>query len=265
MSASELTPVSLVVPAFNERRRLPALVDLLERRAGEIFPAAGLRLAEAIVVDDGSTDGTADVLADRPDGPVPFRLLRFHENRGKGAAVRAGMLAAEAPLALLSDVDMATPIDEVVHLAGALERGFDIAIGSRGLPESDIVVHQPPYRELMGKTFNWGLRLLTGLPFHDTQCGFKLFRLSRARPLFELQRIDGFAYDAEILVLARRLGLRVAEVPVRWFDDPDTTVKLVRSSARMGFDLLRIAPLARRPAGARLRRLQERAAAERAS
>ncbi len=245
--------LAIVVPAYNERARLPALLDLLERDAPELLGPAGFRLAELIVVDDGSSDGTAALVEERSRSFHVLRLVRLERNRGKGAAVRAGMLAVDSPFALLSDADMATPLAEIAVLAPVLERGLDIAIGSRGLPDSDIIVHQPVYRELMGKTFNLALRLLTGLPYRDTQCGFKLFRTATTRPLFELQRIEGFAYDAEILVLAKRLGLRVAEVPVRWFNDPDTTVKLFRASAGMGLDLLRIAARARGPA-ARLRR-----------
>jgi dolichyl-phosphate beta-glucosyltransferase len=252
------TNVSLVVPAYNERRRLPALLDRVEGGAAEIFDPAGLRLAEVVVVDDGSTDATWELLEERRGGSAVVRPLRLDRNRGKGAAVKAGMLAAESPLALLSDADMSTPLEEVRRLAADLERGFDIVIGSRGLPESDIVVHQPGYRELAGKSFNLGLRLLTRLPYRDTQCGFKLFRLAATRPLFERQRVEGFAYDAEILVLARRAGLRVAEVPVRWFDDPETTVKLFRASSRMALDLLRVAALARRPARAPGRPTSER-------
>ena len=227
---------------------MPALLETLEGGGRETFAAAGLELAEVIVVDDGSTDETASLLRDRPASGFAFRAISLPANRGKGAAVRAGMLAAGEPLALLADADMATPFEEAAKLAAALDAGADIAIGSRGLAASDIVVHQPAHRELAGKGFNLGLRVLTRLPYRDTQCGFKLFRLARARPLFELQRIDGFAYDAEILVHARRLGLRVAEVPVRWFDDPNTTVKLFSASSRMALDLLRIAWLARRPA-----------------
>jgi dolichyl-phosphate beta-glucosyltransferase len=253
--------VTVVVPAFNEARRLPALLDFLEARGAEVFAAAGLELAKVIVVDDGSTDGTAAVARSRNETGVALRVLELGRNRGKGAAVRAGMLAAAEPLGLLADADMSTPFEEVAKLARALEEGADIAIGSRGLPESDIVVHQPSYRELAGKTFNLGLRLLTGLPYRDTQCGFKLFRLGAARRLFELQRIEGFAYDAEILVLARRDRLRVAEVPVRWLDDPATTVRLVGASSRMARDLLRIGWLARRPARMRRAPADERATA----
>jgi dolichyl-phosphate beta-glucosyltransferase len=260
MNAPERTPLSVVVPAFNERARLPALLDVLEERAEAIFAPAGLSLAELIVVDDGSTDGTAAMLRARPDLPFRLRVIELGRNRGKGAAVRAGMLAAAEPLALLSDADMATPLQEVSKLSAALERGFDVAIGSRGLPESEIVVHQPIYRELMGKSFNVGLRLLTGLPYRDTQCGFKLFRLAAARKLFELQRIEGFAYDAEILVLARRLAIRVVEVPVRWFNDPATTVKLFSASSRMALDLLKVGRLARGSTAPLRRRVEERAA-----
>jgi dolichyl-phosphate beta-glucosyltransferase len=259
MTPRDLTPVSVVVPAYNESRRLPALFDALEGGAAEIFEPAGLRIAELIVVDDGSTDETRDLLEARRSSHPELKPIRLERNRGKGAAVRTGMLAAGGPLALLSDADMATPFEEVQLLAAALDQGTDIAIGSRGLPESHIVVHQPKHRELAGKTFNLGLRLLTGLPYRDTQCGFKLFRLPAARPLFEHQRIDGFAYDAEVLVLARKHGLRVAEVPVRWFDDPNTTVKLFSASGQMALDLLRVAAIARRPSRASRRAKREQA------
>jgi hypothetical protein len=122
-----------------------------------------------------------------------------------------------------------------------------VAIASRGLGESNVLVHQPAHRELMGKTFNLILRVLTGIPWRDTQCGFKLFRLSTTRRLFELQRVEGFAFDAELLVNARRLGLRVDEVPVRWLDNPDTHVALFASSLQMAVDALTIAFRARRP------------------
>lgn len=241
------TSLSIVVPVFNEERRLPSLLEKLETDADSVVSQAGLELYQVIVVDDGSTDGTAAML-DRFEGlPGRFRALRFERNRGKGAAVREGMLTAESSLALMTDVDLSTPLDEVARLAAALEAGADVAIASRGLRESQVLVHQPLHRELMGKAFNVAVRVLTRVPWRDTQCGFKLFRHEKTRRLFELQRIEGFAFDVEVLVTARRLGLQVAEVPVRWIDHPDTHVGLVSSSAAMALDALRIAYWARRP------------------
>jgi dolichyl-phosphate beta-glucosyltransferase len=239
--------VSVVVPAYNEERRLPALLELFEGSAADVLAVAGLELHELIVVDDGSSDGTPRIL-DARAATLPFlRVIRFERNRGKGAAVRAGMLAASGGYALITDVDLATPLEDAGLLSTELERGFDIAIGSRGLPASTLVVRQRRHRELMGRAFNRMLRALTGLPFHDTQCGFKLFRLDRTRTLFELQRVEGFAYDVELLVIARRLGLLTAEVPVHWSNDERTTVGLLSAPLAMTYDLLKIAWLARRP------------------
>jgi hypothetical protein len=157
------------------------------------------------------------------------------------------MRAATGERALVVDADMSTPLEDVAPLSRALDDGYQLAIGSRSIPGSRVLVHQPLYRELMGKTFNVLLRLLTGVPWRDTQCGFKLFSVEATSPLFELQRVDGFAFDAELCVNARRLRLGVAEVPVRWVNHPDTRVTLVRSSLRMLLDLFRIARRARRP------------------
>jgi glycosyltransferase involved in cell wall biosynthesis len=242
-----LRPLSVVVPAYNEARRLPALLDLLRAEGDRLAAASGFDLAEVIVVDDGSADATASVVAEHDSLGERLRLIRLGRNRGKGAAVRAGVLAATGEFALVTDADMSTPLEELALLARELHRGHDLAIGSRSVPGSRVEVHQPLYRELMGKGFNVLLRLATGLPWRDTQCGFKLFRLETARALFELQRVEGFAFDAELCVNARRLGLRLAEVPVRWINHPDTRVALVRSSLRMALDLVRIARLARRP------------------
>jgi dolichyl-phosphate beta-glucosyltransferase len=243
-----MTPPSLciVVPVFNEEHRLPALLEALHREADEIAARAGLVLVEVIAVDDGSTDGTTELLVRADDLGGRFTFERFPENRGKGAAVRAGMLRATADVALMTDVDLSTPLDELVRLAAELGEGADVCIASRALRESEIVVRQPRHRELMGKAFNVIVRALTRVPWKDTQCGFKLFRLSTSRRLFELQRVDGFAFDMELLVLARRLGLQVAEVPVRWIDNPDTRVGLLTSSTRMALDALGIALRARR-------------------
>ena len=239
--------LSVIVPAYNEERRLPLLLNRLDADMDGLLQGTSLRLTEVIVVDDGSNDATAQVVDDFEGLRGRLRLIRLGRNRGKGAAVRAGMLAANGRCALLTDADMSTPLGDVVALATELDRGRDLVMGSRALPASRVLVHQPIYRELMGKGFNVLFRLLTGLPWRDTQCGFKLFRLDTTRPLFELQQIDGFAYDAELCLNADRLRLRIADVPVRWTNDPQTQVALVRSSLQMAIDLLRIARRARRP------------------
>jgi dolichyl-phosphate beta-glucosyltransferase len=237
--------LSVVIPVYNEERRLPAVLTALDRDLDSILQETGMRFVEAIVVDDGSTDRTSD-LVDSFDGlEGRLSLIRLPANRGKGAAVRAGMLAARGERALMTDADISTPLADIPPLSQELDRGCDLAIGSRALPDSHVLVHQPLVRELMGKVFNVMLRLATGIPWRDTQCGFKLFRLETTRALFEAQRIEGFAFDAELCVIARRLGLSLAEVPVRWSNDPDTHVRLGGSSMRMALDILRIARIAR--------------------
>jgi dolichyl-phosphate beta-glucosyltransferase len=237
--------LSVVVPAYNEERRLPALLAALHLDLDGIAEKVEMQFVEAIVVDDGSADRTAETVRSFEGLPGRLRLIRFPANRGKGAAVKAGMLAARGERALITDADMSTPLDDIVSLAAALDSGYDLAIGSRALPDSRVLVHQPLIRERMGKGFNVLLRLATRIPWRDTQCGFKLFRLETTRRLFEAQQIEGFAFDAEICVRAWRLGLRLAEVPVSWSNDPATHVRLGRSSLRMALDIPRIAAIGR--------------------
>ena len=237
--------LSIVFPIFNEERRLPALLERLPG-AVEAAASAGLELRQVLLMNDGSTDGTTAVLRDVDDLGGRLTVQTTAPNRGKGAAVRRGMLQATSEFGLMCDADLSTPLDELVPLMAAMRRGADVVIASRAMDESDIVVHQPRHRELMGKGFNVMIRTVTGLPWRDTQCGFKLFRLKTARRLFELQRVDGFAFDLELLVLARRLGLEVDEVPVRWINDPETHVGLFTSSSAMALDTARIAYRARR-------------------
>jgi dolichyl-phosphate beta-glucosyltransferase len=223
--------LAVIVPAFNEARRLTdnllTLLSYLETFRPE---------AELIVVDDGSTDGTAEVaaalFARRPD--VCARVLRFAENCGKGHAVRAGLLTAKAPIALFSDADLSTPITELPKIVEPIESGnYDLVLGSRALDRSLIGQRQPWRREQGGKVFNAVVRMATGLPFSDTQCGFKAFRMEAARPILEQAKIDGFGFDVELLFLADRAGLRMLEVPVRWDHHEGSKVHIVRDSLRM--------------------------------
>lgn len=227
--------VSVVVPAYNEAERIGATLDRLFEWCAE-----HKREAEIIVVDDGSADATQErVAAAQPRFPR-LRLIRLPENRGKGAAVRAGVLAAQGERILVCDADLSTPIEEESRLASALDRGFDIAIGSRGLPESDIRIHQPRYRELMGRTFNRIVRIATGLSFRDTQCGFKLFTRDAARAVFDPATVQRFAFDVEVLLIARERGLEVCEVPVKWSHAEQSRVSAVSDSARMLRDVLQL-------------------------
>ena len=193
-----------------------------------------------IVVDDGSSDGTGE-LARRAAAAagLPVEILRHPENRGKGAAIRTGVLASIGDPVLVSDTDLSTPLAEWVKLAERLPT-HPVAIGSRALQEDLVRRRQPFYRQTMGKVFNAFVRLLAVPDIHDTQCGFKLFRGSVARELFADARIDRFAYDVEILFLARRRGIEIAEVPVLWFNSPESKVSVVRDSLRMLRDLVRI-------------------------
>jgi dolichyl-phosphate beta-glucosyltransferase len=233
--AADGSGLSVVVPAFNEARRLPGtLPRMIEYARGLPEPV------EIIVVDDGSTDGTSDAAAAVARTCNLVTVLRADRNRGKGAAVRRGVLAARFGHVLFTDVDLSTPIEEAAKLRAALGNGADVAIGSRRLAGSDVQVHQPWLREVAGRTFS-GLVSLVLLPgVHDSQCGFKAFRRSAAREIFGRQRLEGFGFDAEVLWLARRLDYRVAEVPIVWRDDRRSNVRLVRDSGGMVLDLLRI-------------------------
>jgi glycosyltransferase involved in cell wall biosynthesis len=212
--------ISIVIPAYNEEKRLPATLAAVEA----YLARSGWEFAEIVVVNDGSGDGTAD--AARQAGA---RVLENPGNRGKGYSVRHGMLEAKGAWALFTDADLSAPIEELERLWSAVKSGgAEAAIGSRALDRSLIGVHQPFFRETMGRLFNIVMRAITGLPFRDTQCGFKLFEARAAREIFGRQLLDGFGFDVEVLYIARRLGCRVLEVPVRWNDVAGTKVSLWR-------------------------------------
>jgi dolichyl-phosphate beta-glucosyltransferase len=228
--------LSIVVPAYNEEKRLPrALSQIRDYFAGRQSTASDM---EIIVVDDGSTDGTARIVEEWARQMPSLRLVLNGGNRGKGYSVRHGMLEARGRIALFTDADLSSPIEESAKLLAAISAGNDVAIGSRALDRSLIEVHQSPYRELAGIIFNGFVRLITGLPFHDTQCGFKAFVREPSRIVFEQQRIERFGFDPEVLFLAQRHGLRAAEVPVRWSHDPATKVHVIRDSLLMFGDLV---------------------------
>ena len=225
---------SIVIPAYNEARRLPNTLEVLRRRL-ELDPA----ITEILIVDDGSKDETAAIVRDFARTHSGFGLVSYWPNAGKGYAIRRGVLEAKGDQILLTDADLSTPIEEMDKLVRALEN-HEVAIGSRGLDATTVKRRQRWYRQTMGKTFNWLMRRLTGLTYADTQCGFKLFRREAARKIFSEAVVDRFAYDVEMLMIARRHGYAVAEVPVLWFNDEDSRVNLIRDSTRMLLDVLAI-------------------------
>jgi dolichyl-phosphate beta-glucosyltransferase len=227
--------LSVVIPAYNEALRLPATLDRVREHLG------GRGVAyEILVVDDGSSDGTAEVAGAAGD---LVRVLRHEPNRGKGYAVRRGMLAATGERRLMTDADLSTPIEELARLEAEIDRGLDIAIGSRAVAGARIEVRQPAYREAMGRLFNVLVQALLLPGLADTQCGFKLFTAAAAETAFSACRLDGFSFDVEALYVARRRGLRVAEVPIVWRNDAATRVGLGGGTVAFA-DLLRIRLLA---------------------
>jgi dolichyl-phosphate beta-glucosyltransferase len=227
--------LSIVVPAYNEEARLGASLA----KIASYLESSGLD-AEVLVVDDGSKDNTADVAAKALSG-LNGRVVKNGENRGKGYSVRHGVLEARARFVLLTDADLSTPIEEHAKLAAVIrDRDLDVVIGSRALPGSDVQVRQAWHRQTMGRTFNKIIRALTGLPFRDTQCGFKLLDRERVKPVFEKMVVDRFAFDVELLFLCERFGLSVADVPVIWRDAPGSKVSILRDPLNMIVDVLRV-------------------------
>lgn len=224
--------LSLIVPAFNEELRLPATLERLREYldgAGDVY--------EVIVVDDGSSDGTLRVAESATRCWPQLRVIPLPHNLGKGAAVRAGMLAASGEVRVFSDADLSTPIEELPKLRERLNGSFQVVIGSRASPGAVIYAHQPRRREMMGRAYNRLLRVLALPGLHDTQCGFKMFTAEAAVRCFEPLHTLRYGFDAEVLLRARRLGYAVAEVPVRWGHREDSRVSPVRDSLHTLYEL----------------------------
>jgi len=227
---------SIVIPAFNEELRLPATLD----RIGTYLKTCG-REAEVLVVDDGSRDRTAAVAESLRGKIHRLRVVPNGINRGKGYSVRHGVQEARGQIVLFTDADLSSPIEEAEKLIEVLNaQNYDIAIGSRAVDRSLIMVHESPFREFAGIIFNKIVRLILWLPFVDTQCGFKAFRRERCAIIFEQQTIERFGFDPELLYLARHHGLRAVEIPVRWGHSPATKISMLLDSLQMFLDVFKI-------------------------
>jgi dolichyl-phosphate beta-glucosyltransferase len=226
--------ISIIIPAYNEEARLPLFLGSI----AAYFEPQDISY-EIIIVDDGSTDSTAGVVerlaADNPS----IKLIRLAANRGKGCAVRTGMLQARGKLLLFTDADGATPIAEFQRLKDAVKKGADLAIASRALRDDSCVVVARLHRKVIGTVFNLIVSVVAIQGVKDTQCGFKLFTAESAASIFPLQRIDGFGFDVEILFISNKLGHRIVEVPVSWTDIKGSKVMLMRDSVKMFADIFR--------------------------
>ncbi|HOW88524.1 MAG TPA: glycosyltransferase family 2 protein [Candidatus Omnitrophota bacterium] len=229
--------LSVVIPAYNEAERLPQTLDsilgFLKQQSYD---------SEIVVSDDGSSDQTVQV-AEEKLRDFPHQILKTPRNRGKGHAVRQGMLAAKGEYVLFTDADLSTPISEVLRFIAHLLKDQDVVIGSRALPESQVEIHQNFLRETMGKIFNRIARLWAFQGVHDSQCGFKCFRKGVAHDLFSAQKLDGFSFDVEIIYLAQKRGYRILELPVVWRNSPKSRVQVLRDPFLMFRDVLRIRKL----------------------
>lgn len=226
---------SIIIPAYNESERIASTLERVLLYAGEQRWSV-----EVIVVDDGSGDSTTDIVSAQMQKNSAVQLLQNPGNRGKGYSVRNGMLHAKGEVLLFSDADLSSPIEEAHKLFAAIEGGADLAIGSRWLQSELQTRRQPMHRQLFGRVFNVLLRVVLGLSFKDTQCGFKAFSRESAEVLFPLQQIERWGFDPELLFLARRFGFRVAEIPVAWAHREGTRLSPLRDGIRMFGEMLRI-------------------------
>jgi dolichyl-phosphate beta-glucosyltransferase len=223
--------LSVVIPAYNEEKRIGSTL----KKIIEFFNAKKSNY-EIIVVDDGSKDNTVNIIKDIFRNEI--KIIANKKNKGKGYSVRSGFLSANGKYLLFSDADLSTPIEEADKLSKALRGDFQVIIGSRALKDSDVLVHQPIYRELMGKIFNVFVKLICLGGIKDTQCGFKLFTARAGKEICKLQRLDRFSFDVEMLFIAKKKGYKISEVPIRWSNDPETKVGAIKDSINMFKDLL---------------------------
>jgi len=227
--------LSVVVPAYNEEERLPRTLQRLR----EYYDAQDYSY-EVLVVSDGSLDRTAELAAEFSKSSPNFRAICYEKNRGKGYAVRLGILEAQGDLILFCDADLATPQEETEKLLIHMKSGADVAIGSRPLKDSKLERHQPIHREMLGRSFNKAVQMLAISGIQDTQCGFKMFTSGAARAVFRRCKLDGFSFDFESLMIARDLGYRIDEVPIRWAHQEGSKVVLLRDGPRMLRDLVKL-------------------------
>ncbi|MCX8094465.1 MAG: glycosyltransferase family 2 protein [Candidatus Goldbacteria bacterium] len=222
--------VSVIIPAYNEEKRLPETLKKIKN-----FLKKNKIKNEIIVVDDGSTDNTVSI-----SKKYKVKVLKNEKNKGKGFSVKRGMLAARGEIVIFTDADLSTPVEFLKHFINEHKSGFDIVIASRALQGSEIKIPQPYLRELSGKIFNVLVRLITWLPIHDTQCGFKSFTRKAAQQIFKRLTIYGFGFDVEALYIARKLGFTISEYPVSWYNSKATKVDFLKDSIRMFFELFKI-------------------------
>lgn len=227
--------LAVIIPAYNEDQRiLPTLERVRDYLSGQTYTWS------VTLISDGSSDKTVEIGQNFAAQNPRFHVIDYKPNRGKGYAVRKGMLEVEGDLILFSDADLAAPIEEVEKLLVHMKAGADVAIGSRPLKESSLEVRQPLYREYLGRAFNFAVQTMAIRGIKDTQCGFKLFTQKAARDIFSRCKLDGFSFDFEALMVARDLGYRIDEVPIRWRHQEGSKVVLMRDGPRMLRDLVKL-------------------------
>jgi glycosyltransferase involved in cell wall biosynthesis len=243
MAGTSDPQVSIIVPAYNEARRLPGSLRLLgDHLRAASWAARSSGSFEVLIVVEHSTDGTLELAREAVAEQANFHVIDNRVQRGKGYAVRSGMRQARGALIFYMDADLSVPVGEIDRFVTHFQAhpDDDVLLGSRQHPGSSIERRQSFLRQTMGKTFNHILRSLSLLPFRDTQCGFKAFRRTAAAEIFGLQTIDGFAFDVEVLLLAQALGYRIRELPVRWLNSPESKVHILRDSLRMLIDAITV-------------------------